>query len=111
MRTMNPTISLTDLTTTCVTCGGSGTRNPTALNRENWEVGRGPVLGISGPCQPRDARGWLLDPDRLEAAARVVALLRVAEHDFTLKYETTLKYKTDQAWAKVAVLAYLEPPT
>ena len=74
------------LTTTCPTCGGDGQVEHSASQE-------GHTLSWDVDCPNCDARGWLLDPDRLEAALTAANQLN----------------EWDEA-ADAAVLAFLENP-
>ena len=95
--------SLTDLTTTCVTCGGSGIQYA-------YDTEDGPA-GPSGECPDCDARGWVLDPDRLEAASKSVAIEIYALTDEEFEEDRSDLLDEFGPIAEAAVLAYLEPPT
>ena len=104
MRMLSLTFSLTDLTATCATCGGSGTK-VTVLSETPNEARTHIITDeIREPCPDCAGRGWLLDPDRLEAAAS-------ANWDEWHKGHPGGFKGAMRDMAKAAVLAYLEPPT
>lgn len=108
---MNPTSSLTDLTATCGTCGGSGSEFTGTHLPSDMNLGPSPTdrIEISNPCPDCDGRGWVLDLDRREAAAWAIVTLDLPSH-FVKIAKREVMAKAREA-ATVAVLAYLEPPT
>ena len=86
------------LTATCETC------------EDGWvDCGTGT---FDHACPNCDARGWVLDPDRLEAAAKAIFNESIlTDTGMTWEGLTDIQQQGFMDMAKAAVLAYLEPPT